>query len=593
MRYLRLLSNAIVAGLIGAAYLTVLLLQINPDLPLSGRIVGEWYLALATLYAVHIAVLCYLTMMLLELTGLPVSAPAWISVRLQAWITSVACAAAAVLTWLNLNGLSQAIGEDAARHMTAGAVGTSGVAAVLLMIAIIYYSVGRRGSRAAAAVLALAIVTSLALPIAARGFGAERTLPGTPLTVSLDGTSPSPAASATDPDGGRVVIVALEGASLEYIWPRAAEGRFPNIGRILDRGAAMDLATLQPTQPEPVWTAVATGKYPPKNGVASGASYYVRSRDHMVGLLPDYCLAHALVRFGVVRAEPRSAASVRARPIWNILSARGLSSGIVRWPLTYPVRPVRGFIISDRVHLVSSSLLRFTDESIAYPDDLLDEIRLAFSSPHAIPEIAPVPENASGGGLETLQELPLRWDTIYGNLARELSDQSHPRLFAVRYTGLDAMAHAYLRYATPRAFGDVTEAEVRRFGGVVDRYYSFIDGEIGTEMETLGPDDLLLVGSGFGIDPMSVPKRLLARVLGDARMSGTHERAPDGFVLAYGAHVHSGKLPRGAVVDIAPTILYYLGLPVGRDMDGYARTDLFDHTFTDDRPIVFIPSYDR
>jgi predicted AlkP superfamily phosphohydrolase/phosphomutase len=477
--------------------------------------------------------------------------------------------------------------------MTAGAVGTTGVAAVLLMIAIIYYSVGRRGSRAAAAVLALAIATSIALPIAARGGGTDRPIPARPLHVALDGAANAPAGSPAESDGARVVIVALEGASLDYIWPRAAEGRFPNIGRILDRGAAMDIATLRPTQPEPVWTAIATGKYPPKNGVASGASYYVRSRDYMVDLLPDYCLAHALVRFGVVKAEPRSAASVRSRSIWNILSARGLTSGIVRWPLTYPVRPVRGFIISDRVHLVSSSLLRFTDESIAYPDDLLDEIRLAFSSAQTVPEIAPVPQNASGGGLEVLQDLPMRWDSIYGDLGRELSAAWNPRLFAVRYTGVDAMAHAYLRYATPRAFGDVSEAEVRRFGGVLDRYYTFIDGEIGKQMEALGPDDLLLVVSGFGIDPLSVPKRLLARVLGDVRMSGTHERAPDGFVLAYGAHVRSGKLQRGSVVDLAPTILYYLGLPVGRDMDGYARTDLFEHAFTDDRPIVFIPSYDR
>ncbi len=592
MRYLRLLSNAIVAGLVGAAYLTVLLLQINPDLSLSGRAIGEWYVALVTLYGVHTAVVCYLAMMLLELVGLPVPAPAWISVRLQAWIASVACGAAAVLTWLNVNGLSQTIGEDAARHMTAGAVGTTGVAAVLLMIAIIYDSVGRRGSRAAAAVLALAIATSIALPLAARGGGTERTLPGTPLHVSLDGRSPA-AVPTADPEGGRVLIVALEGASLDYIWPRAAEGRFPNIGRILDRGAAMDIATLRPTQPEAVWTGIATGKYPSKNGVPSGAAYYVRSRDNTIDLLPDYCLAHALVRFGVVRAEPRSSASVRARPIWSILSARGLSSGIVRWPLTYPVRPTRGFVISDRVHLVSSSLLRFTDESIAYPNDLLDQIRLAFSSSRPIPEIAPVPENASGGGLEMLQELPLRWDTLYGDLARALAAEWRPRLFAVRYTGLDAMAHAYLRYATPRAFGDVSEAEVRRFGGVLDRYYTFIDGEIGREMESLGPDDLLLVVSGFGIDPLSVPKRLLARVLGDPRMSGTHERGPDGFVLAYGAHVRSGKLQRGSVVDIAPTILYYLGLPVGRDMDGFARTDIFDRTFTDNRPIVFIPSYDR
>jgi hypothetical protein len=44
---------------------------------------------------------------------------------------------------------------------------------------------------------------------------------------------------------------------------------------------------------------------------------------------------------------------------------------------------------------------------------------------------------------------------------------------------------------------------------------------------------------------------------------------------------------------VVPTILYFLGLPVGRDMDGFARTDLFQRTVTEWRPITFIPTYDR
>ena len=50
---------------------------------------------------------------------------------------------------------------------------------------------------------------------------------------------------------------------------------------------------------------------------------------------------------------------------------------------------------------------------------------------------------------------------------------------------------------------------------------------------------------------------------------------------------------RASVVDLVPTLLYFLGLPIGRDMDGYARTDLFKSSFTDERPITFIPTYDR
>jgi hypothetical protein len=46
-------------------------------------------------------------------------------------------------------------------------------------------------------------------------------------------------------------------------------------------------------------------------------------------------------------------------------------------------------------------------------------------------------------------------------------------------------------------------------------------------------------------------------------------------------------------VDIAPTVLYYFGLPIARDLDGFARTDMFTEHFTEQRPITFIPFYDR
>jgi predicted AlkP superfamily phosphohydrolase/phosphomutase len=96
------------------------------------------------------------------------------------------------------------------------------------------------------------------------------------------------------------------------------------------------------------------------------------------------------------------------------------------------------------------------------------------------------------------------------------------------------------------------------------------------------------------MEPLGFGKRLIERVIGDPDINGTHEAAPDGFLLAYGATVARGRQQdRASVVDVTPTILYFLGLPIGRDMDGYARTDLFQRSFTDERPITFIPTYDR
>jgi arylsulfatase A-like enzyme len=47
------------------------------------------------------------------------------------------------------------------------------------------------------------------------------------------------------------------------------------------------------------------------------------------------------------------------------------------------------------------------------------------------------------------------------------------------------------------------------------------------------------------------------------------------------------------VADVVPTILYFLGLPVAHDMDGYAKTDVFRREFSDSRPMAFIQTYER
>ena len=66
-----------------------------------------------------------------------------------------------------------------------------------------------------------------------------------------------------EPAAGRVWIVLLDGASLDYVSPAAAQGRLPNFGRVLDGGASLTLFSIEPRLPAPIWASVATGQYPP------------------------------------------------------------------------------------------------------------------------------------------------------------------------------------------------------------------------------------------------------------------------------------------------------------------------------------------
>jgi predicted AlkP superfamily phosphohydrolase/phosphomutase len=582
MRFLRMLTNALLAGALGAAYLTVLVLQLNPQVPLLSSTVWWWYLTLGALYGVHLAVLFYLAMVVREFVSLDIFSPGWVSVRLLAWLSAITAAVAASLMWLNVRGLPAVLDEAANRRFVAGAGATTASAVVLLGIAIAHYSFGRRGSRVGAALLVIAITGSLALPLAARGRG------GDPLGTLIREPAPAAPANTAVP---HVVLLMLDGASLEFVWPRAAEGRLPNFGRLLDAGASLDLATIRPTQPDPVWAAVATGMYPAKNGVRSAASYFAGRDARGVDLLPDHCFSQALVRFGLVRNEPKSSRAWQAPPIWSILDDYGITSGIVRWPLTYPAQATRGFLVTDRFHTVLGTVFEI-DGQATYPADVQPIVHTAFAaSETAAPDVLPAGAPLATSPVRDIA--PGRWDRSYSRALRDLSAQRPVSFTAIRYQGVDAIGHHYLRYAQSRAFGDVTDEERLKYGAVLERYYAYIDGEIGAALDHLAPGDLLLVVSGFGMELVGPIKHLLGRVIRDPDLSGTHERAPDGFLLAYGEAVAAGRYQRGSIVDVTPTILYFLGLPVGRDMDGYARADIFTRAFTAERPITFIPSHRR
>ena len=268
-----------------------------------------------------------------------------------------------------------------------------------------------------------------------------------------------------------------------------------------------------------------------------------------------------------------------------------MSVGVVGWPMMQPAPPVRGFLVSDTFQRAALTASGIANPSALYPPELQIDASAALES--AMAEATPA-VTALPGDLDARSEASERTDRAYDAIARALALAKPPQVMITRYQSLDRIGHYFLRYAIPVEFGDVTDEERRRLGAVLERQYAVVDEAVGRAMAALGPDDLLLVVSGYGMEPLGVWKRYVERLIGDPDVSGSHEMAPDGFLMAYGASVAPGRQQaRASVVDVVPTILYFLGLPIGRDMDGYARTDLFQRRLPDERPITYIPTYER
>ena len=579
-----MLSNAIIAGALASLYLTVLVLHLNPAFPLAIATLVPLGAAMGVAYGINIAAAFYALIVLRQLAATELLSPGWLSVRLLSWLCTITAATAAILMWLNLRGFATVLDAQTVARMTAGTIILSASAVVFLLIALAHR--GRGGGRVSAVLLTAMMAISIAASLTARGPGRK-----SPLTPQE--TSAIVALEAARSDA-KVVVLALDGATLDVISPAVAEGRLPNVGRIFDAGAVLHLATLKPTQAEPVWSAAATGRVPAANGIRASALYRARPGDPALEVLPDFCFAYSLVRLGLLREEAHDIRSLQARPLWDILSDAGLSVGFIGWPLTHPAPLVNGLIVSDEFHRLGEAD-RANAAAVA-PAAWLDAVRAAVQQPPTPDPVALVSKMAEapqGDADARPDPAPLAADRMHLQILRAVAAPISPQFVAVRLPGLDAVGHYFLRYAEPSAFGDVSPDEIRRYGRVLSEYYGFVDAVVGDIMKAMGPDDLLLVISGFGMEPLSPGKRMLERVAGNIRLSGSHERSPDGFLLAYGAAVAPGRPRRASLLDFAPTMLYYLGLPVARDMEGFARTDLFRQDFTASRPITFIPTYGR
>ena len=583
MRYFRMLTNAILAGVLAASYIAILFLQLNPHVPLDLPALWPLLVVVLGFYGVHAAALFYTMIVLRQVFSSELLSPGWLSLRLLSWLSALAASGATLLMWLNLRGLRTALAEEAARRLGVGALAMGLCALALLAIAVVHYSFGRRGSVVGASLFGMAVVASVTLPVVARGEAVPRHLGSYPLDV---GTWSGPS------ERSRVLMLLLDGASLDYLSLATGDGRLPNFGRILDSGAAMHLATLRPTQAEPVWATVATGKYPPRHGVISTSTYAVDPDLARLELLPDHCFAQALVYLGFFDESPASSAELRARPLWSVLSGQGVPVGIVGWALTHPVQPIRGFLVSDRFHLMADPRFDPLAAEAAYPEEAVSISASAMREVSGRDVLNTTAADAEGAMAPPAEVAPIWQDRVYGRIADDLRAHfDDVRLFAVRYRGLDLAGHSFLPTRIPLPLlglgddrGDVASLEA---------YYRQVDNEVGAFLDLVGPDDLFLVVSGFGMDPVSATKRLFARLVGGPDATGTHENAPDGFLLAYGTQVEPGRHTRGSVVDVAPTVLYYLGVPVARDNDGVARTDIFTPTFTETRPITFVASYEQ
>ncbi len=353
-----------------------------------------------------------------------------------------------------------------------------------------------------------------------------------------------------------VLLVGLEGLSLDIIFPLIAEGKLPNFSWLVENGSWGRLGTLAPTESPLLDRSLETGKLPAKHRRLSVNAYEPIFKGYRLEVTPRYILFRQMTRLGLLKVLPNPP-QPGVTDLRRVFEANG-SSALVVTPLPAETRGDG----DPRAEKAFNQVFKTESSETGRP---LGVARRAFARD---------------------------WRLEEG--AFEEKGRRAPGYFHLRLDGLNTVEAFFYKYSFPEQFGNIAQEDLNRYGPVISRYYEYYDKIVGKYLASLKDNDLLVIYSPYGVEPLPLWKRFVEWVLGNADVSAYHEDRPDGVVFFYGNGIGRRNTVEGMkIVDIAPTLLYYLGLPVGKDMDGIVQSPVFVGDFTAENPIFSISSYEE
>jgi predicted AlkP superfamily phosphohydrolase/phosphomutase len=372
-----------------------------------------------------------------------------------------------------------------------------------------------------------------------------------------------PAITTTSPSAKKlkVFLIGIDGADWEMVKPLAKNGKLPNFSKLMKKGASAKINTNDKSASPVCWTSIATGQLSNKHGIKD-----FLYKDPKTG-----------------KRTPYTSNMRKTKAFWNILSEKGILTGIVGWYVTWPVEKVNGFMVSSYRTLgqvTTKGTVYKNVPNMIYPPGMEKEVEIFMENAREttrqkLNEI--LKPKVSGKQLPADQSKSVKavkWvllaDEIYKEVGINLYKKLKPRVFSIYLAGIDVTGH---RYTLNEKMRPDQRLNVERYINVHENYYIYIDEVLGKFIELADKNTIIMVVADHG---------LMRR-----------EHTNNGVFIAAGPNIkHDIYLKQHInLTDICPTLLYLLNLPVGRDMDGRVFKEAIIDEYLKENKVSFIDSY--
>ncbi len=213
---------------------------------------------------------------------------------------------------------------------------------------------------------------------------------------------------ATPTKRPQLIVIGLDGADWRIIDPLLEQGALPNLQRLIDTGCRGELASTFPPHTPCAWSTIFTGVNPGKHGIFTFHS-----------IIPG------TYTWRLTRSSDR-----KARALWEIANAAGLTVGAVNIPMTWPAEQVDGYMISGMIGAPAVTPTAF------WPRALAEDVR------RLVPDLS-MEVVARHAGHYAIDEMKATMDRRLA-LVRELLTTRPTDIFLAVITYTDAVQHHWL-----------------------------------------------------------------------------------------------------------------------------------------------------
>jgi predicted AlkP superfamily phosphohydrolase/phosphomutase len=261
------------------------------------------------------------------------------------------------------------------------------------------------------------------------------------------------------------MVIGLDCADPELAFERWIDD-LPNIKRVRDAGLHGKLRSVTPPITVPAWMCMMTSRDPGELGV-----YGFRNRSE----------------YGYDKLSVANSASIKEETVWDILSREGKDSIVIGVPPTYPVKPLRGSLIS--CFLTPGSQSQYT-----YPHELRPEVQRLVGD--YMVDVKGFRTEKKQWLLNQIYEMTTKRFT----LAKHLLKTRPWDFFMMVEMGTDRIHHGFWQFMDVKHV--LYAGDNNPFRDAIYKYYRYVDSLLGELLEFADANTRLLIVSDHGAKRM-------------------------------------------------------------------------------------------